>query len=58
MQLDLGTRHSSIRIDSRLDCFAEVARTAARHVLRRGGTLDATTLFNLDALGVAVDRDG
>ena len=58
MQLDLGTRHSSIRVDSRLDCFAEVVRAAASQVLRRGGSLDPATLFNLDALGVAVDRHG
>jgi hypothetical protein len=58
MQLDLGSRYASIRVDSRLDCFAEMARAAAAEARRRGQSLDASTLFNLHALGIAVDRDG
>jgi len=58
MQLDLGTRHASIRVDSRLECFAEIARAAAGQALRRGHSLDEATRFNLRALGVPVDCDG
>jgi hypothetical protein len=57
MQLDLGTRQASIRMDSRLECFAEIARTAAAHVRRHGQSLDEATRFNLRALGVPVDAD-
>lgn len=58
MQLDLGSPHASIRIDSRLDCFAEIVRAAAGEALRRERPLDPATLSNLRALGVPVDRDG
>lgn len=58
MQLDLGTQHDSIRIDSRLEHFAEIARAAATHAERQGRPLDETTLFNLRALGVSRDQDG
>jgi hypothetical protein len=57
MQLDLGSRHASIRVDSRLDCFAEIARAAALEALRRGHALDPATRFNLHAMGVPVERN-
>jgi len=57
MQLDLGTRRSSVRIDSRLECFAEIAATAAAQLRSRGRALDEATRVNLAALGV-LDADG
>ena len=58
MQLDLGTQRASIRIDSRLDGFAEIAQKAVTQLRRSGRSLDEPTLFNLSALGVPIDRDG
>ncbi len=57
MQLDLGTQRGSIRMDSRLQCFAEIARTAALQARRRGTALDEATLTNLQALGAPADPD-
>ena len=50
MQLKLGDAQHTIRIDSELDGFAELARAAARAAAARGIALDASTLSNLDAL--------
>ena len=58
MQLDLGTRHASIRMDSRLDGFAEIAQRALAQLRRNGRSADEPTLLNLRALGVLPDRDG
>ena len=52
MQLDLSARRRSIRVDSSLGNFAELASAAAREALRRGYRLDDRTRTNLSALGV------
>jgi hypothetical protein len=52
MQLKLGDAQHTIRIDSELDGFAELARTAARAAVARGLALEAATLSNLEALQV------
>ena len=50
MQLKLRDAQRTIRIDSELEGFAAVARSAARAAAARGLALDAATLANLDAL--------
>jgi hypothetical protein len=50
MQLRLGDERHTIRIDSELDGFAELAGAAARAAARRDIVLDATTAANLKAL--------
>jgi hypothetical protein len=52
MQLKLGDTQRTIRIDSELDGFAELARAAARAAAARGLALEASTLSNLEALRV------
>lgn len=52
MQLRLADAQRTIRIDSELDGFAELARTAARAAVGRGLVLEAATLSNLEALHV------
>ena len=51
MQLKLRDAQRTIRIDSELDGFAELARIAARAAAARGLALEASTLSNLEALG-------
>ena len=51
MQLKLGDAQRTIRIDSELDGFAELARIAARAATARGLALEAATISNLEALG-------
>jgi hypothetical protein len=51
MQLKLGDARRTIRIDSGLDGFAELAGAAAQAAARRDLALDAATLANLKALG-------
>lgn len=57
MQLDLSTRQRSIRIDSRLGSFSDLAGAAAQEALRRGCRLDGGTRVNLKALGVRCEGD-
>lgn len=51
MQLRLRDARRTIRIDSALEGFAELASLAAREASRRGLALDAATASNLEALG-------
>jgi hypothetical protein len=55
MQLKLRGARRSIRIDSELEGFAEVARAAASAARRRGAGLDPATCANLGALGIGED---
>lgn len=55
MQLDLSARRRSIRVDSNLGNFAELASVSAREALRRGHRLDDRTRTNLSALGVRLE---
>lgn len=57
MQLDLSTRQRSIRVDSRLGSFSELAGAAAQEALRHGCRLDDGTRVNLKALGVSFEGD-
>jgi hypothetical protein len=50
MQLRLADERHTIRIDSDLDGFAELAGAAARAAAQRDIALDATTAANLKAL--------
>jgi hypothetical protein len=52
MQLKLSDAQHTLRIDSELDGFAELARAAARAAAARGLALEASTLSNLEALRV------
>lgn len=51
MQLRLGDGQRTLRIDSGLDGFADLARLAAAAASRRGLALDLATLTNLQSLG-------
>ena len=51
MQLKLRDAQRTIRIDSEIDGFAELARAAAGEALQRGLSLDESTHSNLRALG-------
>jgi hypothetical protein len=50
MQLRLRDARRTIRIDSELEGFAELACHAAREAARRGLSFDAATAANLEAL--------
>jgi hypothetical protein len=50
MQLKLRDARQTIRIDSELEGFAELSRSAARAAAVRGLALDAATVSHLDAL--------
>jgi hypothetical protein len=52
MQLDVRGAGRSIRIDSSLAGFAELAGMIGREAARRGTRLDERTRANLGALGV------
>ena len=54
MQLRLAGRGATLRIESTLVGFPEIARRASRAATANGVTLDRTTTSNLHALGVAV----
>lgn len=53
MQLRLRDAQRTIRIDSEVDGFAELAGAAAAAARRRGADLDAATRANLELLGIA-----
>lgn len=52
MELKLSARAQSVRLDSRLDGFGEIAACAARAASHNGLQLDRATLANLAALGI------
>ncbi|HMD65767.1 MAG TPA: hypothetical protein VKG22_03855 [Stellaceae bacterium] len=52
MQLDLRSGRSSVRLDSRIEGFAELVERAARAAETRRLPLNSTTLANLAAFGV------
>lgn len=52
MELVLGNGRRSLRVDSRLEGFAEVVRQAASAADRAGLDLEPSTISNLDALGI------
>ncbi|HLX80513.1 MAG TPA: hypothetical protein VKS43_08010 [Burkholderiales bacterium] len=53
MQLRLRDARRTIRIDSEVDGFAELAAAAAAEARRRGADLDLSTRANLELLGIA-----
>jgi hypothetical protein len=53
MQLELRAGSSRIRLDSRIDGFAELVERAASAAEARGIELSAATVANLEALGIA-----
>jgi hypothetical protein len=54
MQLELRSRWTKIRVDSRIEGFTELVDTSARAARSRGLSLNAATLTNLAALGVTL----
>lgn len=54
MQLNVKGRGRSVRVDSSIDGFREIAAAAARVAERRGVALSPATIGNLAALGIAV----
>ncbi len=52
MQLTLRSGRSTLRLDSRIDGFAELVARAARAARARGLALNAATAANLEALGI------
>jgi hypothetical protein len=54
MQLELRTRWTRIRVDSRIEGFTELVDKSARAARSRGLSLNAATLANLAALGVTL----
>ncbi len=52
MQLELRGGWSKFCVDSRIEGFTELVKASARAAERRGLALDATTLVNLEALGL------
>ncbi len=55
MQMKLAGDEGTIRLDSSLEGFAEIARRAARAATERGIALPPATRTNLAALGVGPD---
>jgi hypothetical protein len=53
MQLRLRDARRTIRIDSEVDGFADIARAAAAAARRRGTALSEATRSNLQTLGIA-----
>lgn len=58
MELKLVSDGRSIRLDSRLEGFSEIAARAARAARRNGLELDKATVTNLTALGVYPPETG
>ena len=52
MQLELRTGAATIRLDSRIERFAELVERAALAAAARGVELSAATAANLEALGI------
>ena len=57
MQLELRSGRKKIRVDSRIDGFAELVSKSADAARARGLTLNAATLANLAALRVGLDTE-
>jgi len=57
MQLELRSAGSSVRLDSRLEGFAELVERSARAAKTRGLPLNAATTANLAALGVRLHAE-
>ena len=58
MQLRLRDAQRTIRIDSEVDGFADLAAAAAAEARRRGADLDASTRANLGLLGIGDPATG
>lgn len=54
MQLELRSGRSTLRVDSRIEGFADLVERSAKAAERRGLPLNAATAVNLQALGVRV----
>ncbi len=54
MQLELRSGRNKVRLDSRIEGFAELVGKSASAARSRGLTLNAATLANLAALGVSL----
>ena len=54
MQLELRSGSSTLRLDSRVEGFANVVKASVRAAETRGLSLSAATLMNLRALGIEV----
>jgi hypothetical protein len=54
MQLELRSGRKKVRLDSRIEGFAELVARSAAAAKSRGLTLNAATLANLAALGVSL----
>ena len=54
MQLELRSGRKKVRLDSRIEGFAELVGKSASAARSRGLTLNAATLANLAALGVSL----
>ena len=57
MQLELRSGWTKVRLDSRIDGFAELVDKSARVARSRGLTLNGATLANLAALGVSLQAE-
>ena len=57
MQLELRSGWTKVRLDSRIDGFAELVDKSARAARSRGLTLNGATLANLAALGVSLQSE-
>ena len=54
MQLELRSGRKKVRLDSRIEGFAELVAKSVGAAKSRGLTLSAATLVNLAALGVGL----
>ena len=57
MQLELRSGWTKVRLDSRIEGFAELVDKSARAATSRGLTFNAATLANLAALGVSLHTE-
>ena len=57
MQLELRSGCTKVRLDSRIEGFAELVEKSARAATSRGLTFNAATLANLAALGVSLHTE-
>lgn len=55
MQLELRGGRQTISVDSHIGGFADIVNAAVREAVRRELRIDANTLTNLRALGIAAD---
>lgn len=58
MELKLVSRERSVRVDSRLEGFSEIAACAARAARHNGLKLDPATVANLAAIGIHAPETG